>query len=54
MLRGTVSDLERPNLSQYACIYLLNVPELKSDKQVQNLFDYVREGGGVGFFMATR
>src|SRR5581483_5464228 len=54
VLRGTVSDLERPNLSQYACIYLLNVPELKNDKQVQNLFDYVREGGGVGFFVGDQ
>jgi hypothetical protein len=54
VLRGSVNDLERPNLSQYACIYLLNVAELKSDKQVQNLFEYVKEGGGVGFFMGDQ
>ena len=42
--------LERGDLYRYATIYLLNVREL-SPKQLANLENYVREGGGVAFFM---
>jgi hypothetical protein len=54
VVRGVPSDLEAPNLLQkYASIYLLNVREL-NDKQTDNLKDYVREGGGVAFFLGDR
>jgi hypothetical protein len=52
VLRGP-SELEQPNLDQYPSIYLLNVRDL-SDKAVANLENYIREGGGVAFFMGDR
>jgi hypothetical protein len=54
VVRGSVSDLERPNLSQYASIYLLNVEKLNNKTQLDRLTEYVREGGGVGFFLGDR
>lgn len=42
--------LERSDLHQYPTIFLLNVRELTA-KQLTNLENYVREGGGVAFFM---
>lgn len=54
VVRGVVADLERSNLDQYASIYLLNVRELGTDKQLSNLENYVREGGGVAFFLGDR
>jgi hypothetical protein len=42
--------LERPNLLQYPTIFILNVREL-APKQLANLENYVREGGGVAFFL---
>lgn len=42
--------LERTDLLKYPSIFLLNVREL-TDKQLANLENYVKEGGGVGFFM---
>jgi hypothetical protein len=48
-----VSELERPNLDQYANIYLLNVREL-SDRALRNLENYVRTGGSVAFFLGDK
>ncbi|MCC6421671.1 MAG: BatA domain-containing protein [Gemmataceae bacterium] len=45
-----VAALDTPDLSQYPTILLLNVPSL-TPKQIANLEKYVRQGGGVGFFM---
>jgi hypothetical protein len=45
-----VQELEQPNLDQYPAIYLFNVARL-SDKARANLEAYVRNGGGVGFFL---
>jgi hypothetical protein len=42
--------LEAPDLNQYPTILLLNVPNL-SPRQIANLEKYVRQGGGVAFFM---
>ena len=42
--------LERSDLHQFPTIFLLNVRELTA-KQLTNLENYVREGGGVAFFM---
>ncbi len=48
-----VTELDKPNLEQYACIYLLNVPEL-SENGLKNLERYVNDGGSVAFFMGPR
>ncbi|MBI3823708.1 MAG: BatA domain-containing protein, partial [Planctomycetes bacterium] len=42
--------LERLDLNQYPTIYIVNVQTLKP-KQISNLESYVREGGGVAFYM---
>lgn len=42
--------LERSDLHQYPTIFLLNVRELTA-KQLTNLENYVRDGGGAAFFM---
>lgn len=46
---GTPRDLEG-ELRQYSCVFLLNVPTV-SEAIVKNLEQYVREGGGIGFFL---
>ncbi len=53
VVKGTPSDLERPNLDQYSSIYLLNVQDLK-DNALKNLENYVSNGGGVAFFLGDR
>jgi hypothetical protein len=45
--------LERSDLLQYPTIFMLNVREL-NDKQLANLENYVREGGGVAFFLGPQ
>jgi hypothetical protein len=49
----SVKALERSDLNQYPTIFLLNVPEL-STKQRENLESYVRDGGGVAFFLGPQ
>jgi hypothetical protein len=47
--------LERSDLHQYPTIFLLNVQELTPNtKQLTNLENYIKEGGGVGFFLGPR
>jgi hypothetical protein len=53
VIRGTVSDLERPNLDQYPSIYLVNAPRF-TEKALANLKAYVEGGGGIAFFMGDR
>src|SRR5438876_2117739 len=48
-----VGELDRPNLEQYPCIYLLNVAELK-EKALKNLEEYVKNGGSVAFFLGDK
>src|ERR1043165_7196530 len=44
--------LERPDLSQYPTIFMLNVRELKKgSSQLKNLENFVKDGGGVAFFL---
>ena len=50
---ATPDVLEKPGLEQYPSIFLLNIPELK-EKAVANLEKYVREGGGVAFFLGSK
>ena len=49
-VNGSPQDLEKADLRNYACVFLLNVPAL-TEAAVQNLDRYVRNGGGVGFFL---
>jgi hypothetical protein len=42
--------LERADLNQYPTIFLMNVPLLKP-RQIANLENFVKEGGGVAFYM---
>jgi hypothetical protein len=53
-LEGVADDprvaLESSDLQQYPTILLFNIPSLTS-KQVTNLEKYVRQGGGVAFFL---
>lgn len=54
VVRGVPSDLEAPDLLQrYASIYLTNIREL-TDPQLTRLEEYVKEGGGVAFFLGDR
>jgi hypothetical protein len=53
VVRGSVTELERPNLTQFPSIYLLNVREL-NDRALKNLESYVREGGSIAFFLGDR
>jgi hypothetical protein len=48
-----IDALEKGGLDQYACIYLLNVGPLKPPA-VKALYDYVREGGNVAFFLGDK
>jgi hypothetical protein len=45
-----IAELEQPNLDQYPAIFLFSVPRM-SDKARTNLESYVKNGGGVGFFL---
>ncbi len=45
--------LERADLYKFPTIFLLNVPEL-SPKQVTSLENYVKDGGGVAFFLGSQ
>jgi hypothetical protein len=45
--------LERPDLRKYPSIFIMNVAEL-SPKQITGLETYVKEGGGVAFFMGPQ
>jgi len=53
VVRGSSTDLERPNLGQYPSIYLLNVRDL-NDKALANLENYVKDGGGLVFFLGDK
>src|SRR5579872_2019241 len=46
VVTGAVDALDKHDLRQYSCIYILNVPDLKKT-QAEKLERYVREGGGV-------
>src|SRR5262249_28037713 len=48
--KGGVDELNEPNLSRYASIYLLNIGSLSAE-QLKNLEQYVAVGGSVAFFL---
>ena len=49
---GTTGDLEKGELSQYAFVLLLNVPNLTKSAR-ESLEKYTLGGGGVGFFLGA-
>ncbi len=50
---GTKDSLDKMDLKEFSAIYLLNVDAL-SEGQRTKLENYVRDGGGVGFFLGPR
>jgi hypothetical protein len=53
--RRTVEELDKLNLDMYPTIYFLNVPEIKNEKTLTKLKDYVQnKGGGICFFMGDK
>ncbi len=53
VITGGTDALDKQDLRQYSCIYLLNIPELKKT-QAEKLERYVREGGGVSLFLGPK
>src|SRR5262245_59572070 len=47
---GSPGDLEKPDLRRFASVFLLNVPQV-TEAGAKALETYVKEGGGVGFFL---
>ncbi len=52
--RRTVEELEKTNLDIYPSIFLLNVAEIKNEKIIDKLQDYVKKGGSICFCMGDK
>jgi hypothetical protein len=52
--RCTVDDLDRVQLDLYPSLIFLNVPEIKSDRTLQKVRDYVQAGGSIAFFLGEK
>jgi hypothetical protein len=52
--RCTVDDLDRVPLDLYPTLIFLNVAEIRSEKTLQKVRDYVRAGGSVAFFLGDK
>jgi hypothetical protein len=50
----TLDELEAMDLSDYPTIWLVNVPEIRSDKLIGKLQDYVERGGSIAFFLGDK
>ena len=50
----TLEDLEKADLEIYPSIYLLNIPEIKSEKVISKLRTFVERGGGLVWFLGDR
>lgn len=50
----TLDDLEKADLEIYPSIYLLNIPEIKSEKVISKLRTFVERGGGLVWFLGDR
>src|SRR5262249_41063837 len=49
-----LDELDKGGLDQYPSIFLLNVKEIRSDRGLKNLEDYVKNGGKVAFFLGDQ
>jgi hypothetical protein len=52
--RCTVDELDRVQLDLYPSLLFLNVSEVRSDKTLQKVRDYVNTGGSVAYFMGDK
>ena len=52
--RRTVDELDKINLDLYPSIYLLNVRDIKSEKAILKLADYVKRGGSLAYFLGPK
>lgn len=50
----SLDDLEKADLDIYPTIYLANIPEIKSEKVIERLRDFVERGGGLVWFLGDR
>ena len=50
----SIDDLEKADLEIYPSIYLLNIPEIKSEKVISKLRTFVERGGGLVWFLGDR
>jgi len=50
----TLEDLEKADLEIYPSIYLLNIPEIKSERVINKLRTFVERGGGLVWFLGDR
>jgi hypothetical protein len=50
-----IDELSKPTIEQFPCIFILNVNAKDlGEKGIKNLEKYVRDGGGVAFFMGPK
>ncbi len=52
--RRTVDELDKINLDLYPSVFLLNVRDIKSEKAILKLADYVKRGGSLAFFLGPK
>lgn len=50
----SIDDLEKADLEIYPSIYLLNIPEIKSERVISKLRTFVERGGGLVWFLGDR
>jgi hypothetical protein len=52
--RCTIDELDKINLDLYPTLIFLNVGEIKSEKTLKKVQDYVRGGGSVAYFLGDK
>ncbi len=52
--RCTIDELDRLQLDLYPSMIFLNVAEIKSEKTLQKVQEYVRRGGSVAYFLGDK
>jgi hypothetical protein len=49
-----LEQLEAANLDPYPTVYLLNVPQIRSEKALEKLDKFVRDGGSLAYFVGEK
>ena len=52
--RCKVDDLDKINLELYPTIILLNVSEIKNEKTIQKVQEYIQHGGSLCYFLGDK
>jgi hypothetical protein len=52
--RRKLEELDKTNLDLYPGIIFLNVPEIKDEKILERLDEYVKKGGSIAYFMGDK